>query len=164
MASRTQHFKGFSIVHGDINVKVDLSRFEKQYEEAQKELDKAVMESMEPFMPQVTGTFIKITKEISDSLVGTGIVCAAAPPYGRYLYEGKVMVDSETGRGPYSIPNGPGEYVLRYRKGAELIATNRPLDYSKHPNPNAQDHWFDAAKAKDCKKWVKTVKRIAGGG
>ena len=135
--SKTNHFKGFSIVDGNIRVKVDLKRFEKQYQKAQYELDNAVMTSMVPYMPMQTGTFINLTKVMSSALAGSGTVVAAAPPMGRYLYEGKVMVDSETGKGPRKIPTGDGGFVLRFNKGAKLIATDRPLNYNNKANPKA---------------------------
>ena len=148
MASRTFHFKGFSFVQGDIKVKVNLSRFERQYRDAQFFLDSQVMTDMVPYMPHDTGTFINLTRAQSAALAGTGTVIAAAPPMGRFLYEGKVMVDPETGS-PFA------------RKGAKKVETERPLTYS---NPKATPHWFDAAKKKHGKSWVKGVKRRAGGG
>ena len=162
--SKTYHFKSFSIVDGEIEVKVSLSRFEKQFQQAQYQLDGNVMNSMVPFMPHLNGTFINTTRAASAAIQGTGRVYAAFGPQGRYLYEGKVMVDSETGKGPYKIATGPDEYVLRFRKGAKLVATDRPLRYTKTHNPAVTDHWFDAAKQRDGKEWVKNVKRIAGGG
>ena len=164
MASRTQHFKGFSIVQGDIKANVSLARFEKQFEQAQFWLDSQVMTDMVPFMPMDTHTFINETRAKSASLAGTGLVCAGIGPMGRYLYEGKVMVDSETGKGPARIPTGPNEYIYRFRAGSKLIPTNRPLKYSTHAHPNVTDHWFDAAKTAHLKDWVRGVKRIAGGG
>ena len=164
MANNIHHFKGFSIVDADIRVNLDMSRISKQMNDAQYWLDSYVMECMEPLMPKQTGTFIHVTEGISQSLAGTGIVCAAAPPMGRYLYEGKVMVDKATGKGPMKIPNGPGEYILRFREGAVLEATNRPLHYSTHANPAVTDHWFDEAKKIHGKEWVEEVKKIAGGG
>ena len=160
--SKIKHFKGFSIVDGDIRITLNMNRFERQFQRAQYQLDGAVMNSMVPFMPRINGTFINVTREQSTSLQGTGMVVAAAAPQGRYLYMGKVMVDRDTGKGPYKIPTGPGgEYVLRFRKGARLSATNRPLKYSY---PKARSHWFDVAKQKDGKKWVRGVKETAGGG
>lgn len=158
--SKMFHFPKWSLVEGDIKVDVSLNRFEKQFQEAQWELDGMVMNSMVPFMPMNDGNFIKLTKERSAALQGTGKVVAGAPPQGRYLYMGVAMVDKETGRGPFYIP-GVG---YRYRKGTELIPTNRPLNYDKSKHPNATDHWFDAAKEKDGAKWIKGVKKIAGGG
>lgn len=149
----------------DARLELDLSRFEKQFQDAQFALDSMVMTSMKPFMPMETGTFYNLTKARSDALAGSGLVCAAAPPYGRYLYEGKKMVDSKTGKGPRKIPNGPGgECILRYRPGAKLVATSIPLNYNRNKNPNVTDHWFDAAKAKDGDNWVKVAKSIAGRG
>ena len=160
--SKIKHFKGFSVVDGDIRVTLDMSRFEEQFRRAQYQLDGAVMSSMVPFMPMITGSFINATRAASASIQGSGEVYAAYAPQGRYLYMGKVMVDRDTGKGPYKIPTGPGgEYVLRFRKGATLVPTNRPLKYS---SPRAQSHWFDVAKEKDGKTWVKNVKKTAGGG
>ena len=68
--------------------------------------------------------------------------------WGRFLYEGKVMVDPVTGS-PWA------------RKGAKKVVTERPLTYS---NPKATPHWFDTAKDAHGIAWVKGVKQIAGGG
>lgn len=163
--SKIKHFKGFSIVDGDIRVTLNMNRFERQFQRAQYQLDGAVMNSMVPFMPHQNGTFIQNTRAASAAVQGSGEVYAAYGIQGRYLYEGKVMVDRDTGKGPMKIPTGPGgEYVLRYRKGAKLVATDRPLQYTKSHNPKAQSHWFDAAKKADGKKWIRDVKKTAGGG
>ena len=148
MASRTLHFPGFSIVSGDIKADVSLNRFEKQFQEAQFWLDGQVMNDMVPYMPHRDGIFVNLTRMRSASLQGTGKVVAGAPPQGRFLYEGKVMIDPVTGS-PWA------------RKGAKKVVTERPLTYS---NPKATPHWFDTAKDAHGKEWVKGVKRIAGGG
>lgn len=164
MPSREFHFKSISIVKGDMRVEVSLERFEGQFQRAQYYIDSTVMASMERFMPKRDGIFINNTKAMSASLAGTGTVVAAAPPFGRYLYEGKVMVDSVTGKGPRKIPTGPNEFVWRYKKGAKLVPSSRDLNYFKDANPDATDHWFDAAKEQYKDDWIKGVKRIAGGG
>lgn len=148
MASQTTHFPSFSIVEGDIKIKVDLSRFEKQYQEAQFWLDSQVMNDMVPYMPHQTGTFVNLTRAQSASLAGSGEVVAAAPPMGRFLYEGKVMVDPVT-KSPWA------------RKGAKKVLTERDLTYS---NPKATPHWFDTAKQNHGKSWIDGVKKRAGGG
>lgn len=132
----------------DIELDVDLSRFEKQYGKAQYALDSMIMTSMQPYMPHRTGTFINVTKAMSAAIAGSGNVIAAAPPMGRFLYEGKVMVDEKTGS-PWARP------------GAKKVVTDRDLKYS---NPKATPHWFDTAKENHGKSWVKAVKNIAGGG
>ena len=131
-----------------VDMHIDLGRFEKQYHKAQYELDSTVMKDMVPYMPHDTGTFINVTKAMSAALAGTGKVVAAAPPMGRFLYEGKVMVDPVT-NSPWARP------------GAKKVVTDRDLKYS---NPKATPHWFDTAKEKHGKSWVKLVKKEAGGG
>ncbi len=137
--------------NADIELDVDLSRFEKQYGKAQRVLDRAVMASMVPYMPHQTGTFINVTRALSAAIAGSGTVIAAAPPMGRFLYEGKVMVDQKT--------NSPWA-----RKGAKKIVTDKNLDYDKNHNPKVQAHWFDAAKKSHGASWVEAVKKQAGGG
>lgn len=144
MISKIKH----SVKKNDIQFDVDFSRFEKQYEAAQYALDNMVMTSMVPYMPQQTGTFINVTKSMSASLAGSGTVVAAAPPMGRFLYEGKVMVDPAT-NSPWARP------------GAKKVVTDRDLTYSA---PKATPHWFDTAKKNHGRSWVKAVKKIAGGG
>lgn len=131
-----------------IELDVDLSRFEKQYEKAQYALDSMVMTYMQPYMPHQTGTFINVTKAMSAAIAGSGTVVAAAAPMGRFLYEGKVMVDPLTGS-PWA------------RAGAKKVVTDRDLKYS---NPKATPHWFDTAKKNHGASWVKVAKRYAGGG
>ena len=145
-------------------MEIDLKRVENNIRFAQYGLDSMIMTDMVPYMPMDTGQFINVTRAMSQAIAGSGTVAAAAPPFGRYLYEGKVMVDSVTGKGPMKIPDGPGAYVLRFRKGAKLKATDRPLQYSKSAHQEAQDHWFDAAKKQNLSKWVKQTKKMAGGG
>ena len=148
MASKMFHFDGYSIVKGDIRVDISLDRFSKQFQDAQYWLDGQVMNDMVPFMPHRGGLFINNTRMQSASVQGTGKVYAAYCPQGRFLYEGKVMVDPETGS-PWARP------------GAKKVVTDRDLTYS---NPNATPHWFDTAKEKYGDTWVKEVKKIAGGG
>ena len=134
-----------------IELDVDLSRFDKQYGEAQWLLDNMVMTSMEPYMPKRTGTFINVTKAMSASIAGSGTVVAAAPPFGRFLYEGKVMVDPET--------NSPWA-----RKGAKKVVTDKDLVYDESANPDVTSHWFETAKKNHLDEWLKDVKKTAGGG
>lgn len=157
MASKITHFPKFSIVEGDIKVKVNLSRFERQYQEAQYALDGMVMKSMEPYIPKQGGVLYARTIGESAALQGTGLVCAAAGPYGRFIYEGKTMVDILTGS-PWARKDAKKVLVSQY-SGQTNAKEN--LTYS---NARTVPHWFDEAKKKDCKEWVKSVKRIAGGG
>ena len=135
----------------DGSMKIDLGRFEGQYTKAQYMLDSMVMDSMVSYMPMQTGTFINVTRAMSQAIAGSGKVVAAAPPMGRFLYEGKVMVGERT-KSAFA------------EKGERKVVVERSLQYSRHAHPNVTDHWFDAAKGAHGKTWVKKTKQVAGGG
>jgi len=139
--------KDIHIVDGNIKIDISLKRLNANLDRAQWWLDNQVMTDMVPYMPMQTGTFINNTRARSAAVAGSGIVCAASKPMGRFLYEGVVMVDPETGS-PWARP------------GAKKIVTAQPLTYS---NPKATPHWFETAKKNHGKEWVKGVKKIAGG-
>lgn len=144
----------------DINLDVDLSRFNQQYGDAQYRFDSQIMTSMVPFMPMVTNTFINVTRGLSAAVAGSGHVYAAAPPFGQFLYEGKVMVDPGTGS-TYARPGAKKVLVSQY---SGKTAAKENIEYSKTAHPKATSHWFDAAKRADGKKWINKAKRTAGGG
>ena len=153
------HFEKFSVVDGDIKINLNLSRMENNFNKAQFALDSAVMTSMVPFMPMEDGSFINETRARSASIAGTGQVCAAAPPQGRFLYEGKTMVDEETGS-PWARKDARKVLVSQY-SGKTRAREN--LQYTKTKHPKAQDHWFEAAKKQDEQSWIRTAKKVAGG-
>lgn len=155
MMSRMKHFPKYSIVLAHMRVELDLGRLGKRLAEAQEWLGQQVLQGCRAKMPLRTGSLQQrsYTEDGGRKVIFQG-------PYARYLYGGKVMVDSVTGKGPRKIPTGPNEYVLRFRKGATLRATDRPLKYTRS---EARDHWFDAAKAEYGDQWVAGIKRMFGG-
>lgn len=136
-------------------VTVDLSRVEGNLSKAQYKLDNAVMTSMEPFMAHQSGTFINTTKAMSAAIAGTGKVVAAAPPMGRFLYEGKTMVDEVTGS-PWARAGAKKVLVSQY---AGKTNAKPYLTYSH----GRTSHWFEKAKEKDLHEWVKIAQEAAGG-
>lgn len=157
MASKTTHFKGFSVVDGDIKIKLNLTRFHKQFQRAQYQLDGNVMNSMVPFMPMVNGTFIDVTRAASAAIQGSGTVYAAYGPAARFLYQGKNMVSTVTGS---TWAKKGTKKVLVSQYGGKTNAKEN-LTYSR---AGAKALWFDAAKKKDGKSWIKQAKKTAGGG
>lgn len=160
MASKITHFKGFSVVDGDIKIKLNLTRFDKQFQRAQYQLDGNVMNSMVPFMPMVTGDFVDVTRAASAAIQGTGQVYAAYGSQGRFLYMGKTMVSSVTGS---TWATKGTKKVLASQYGGKTKA-KEDLQYTKTAHPKAQAKWFDAAKQADGKSWIKQAKKTAGGG
>lgn len=147
MAKKIHHFENFSIITDVVDIKVDMSRIEDNFNKAQYDLDSAIMTSMEPFMPMQSGQFISVTKEMSAAVAGTGQVVAAAPPSGRFLYEGQAMVGVKS-RSAWA------------KKGEKKETTGKTLTYAR----GRTSKWFDKAKAKDGDNWVRLVKKTAGGG
>lgn len=149
--TRIHHFENYSIIKAGIEINLDMSRIEGNFNKAQYELDSAIMTSMVPFMPMETGSFINKTKAESAAIAGSGQVVAAVPPSGRFLYEGKVMI-GERSKSAWA------------KKGERKVTTKKNLQYTKNKNPKARSHWFDAAKKQDLDSWVELVKKTAGGG
>lgn len=145
-----KHFKDFSVEKMNVKIKLDMSGLDEAIQRAQYALDGAIMQSMIPFMPKVNGNFIQRTVAKSAAVQGTGIVYAGVGPEGRFLYEGKVMVDPVTG----------STYA---RQGAKKIVTERELNYNKLENPDVQKEWFLAAKRKDMKEWEDAMNRAIKG-
>lgn len=144
----------------DIEMDVDLSRFNRQYGRAQWLLDNQVMTDMEPFMPKETNTFINVTRGLSAAIAGSGKVYAAAPPFGHYLYEGKTMVDITTGS-PWARRGAKKVYVSQFSRRTNA---KERLEYFEGEHPRVTSHWFDAAKRAYGTRWIRRARQIAGGG
>lgn len=148
-------FPKISYSDGGVHVTVDLRALDQRMREAQQWLGDRVLEDCKACMPLLTGSLQQRSHTEDD---GKKVVFPG--PYARYQYGGKVMVDSVTGKGPRKIPTGPSEYILRFRKGAKLVATDRPLKYS---NPQAVPQWFEHAKRQNKQFWIDGVKEKIGG-
>lgn len=148
-------FPNISYDNGSVHVTVDLRAYEARTKKAQQWLGDRVLEDCKTCMPLLTGDLQQRSHTEDD---GKRVIFPG--PTAGYLYRGKVMVDRETGKGPHKIPTGPGEYNLRFRKGAKLVPTTRNLNYS---NPQAVPEWFEHAKEKHKQFWIDGVKEILGG-
>lgn len=131
-----------------VHIHINTSFYGERLRKAQYWLDNQVMTDMVPLMPRQTGTFINTTRAQSAALAGTGKVVAAAPPMGRFLYEGRVMVGKDSGS-PWA------------RAGEKKVVTDRALTFS---SPGAVSHWFDAAKETHLQEWIDGVKKVMGDG
>lgn len=90
-----------------------------------------VLRRMIKYMPMETGAMTKTTVIQSDTKIVT------ETPYAFYVYYGNRMVNAKTGKGPRWIP-GVG---WRWPKGATLVATSQPLNYTKTFHPLAGPYW-----------------------
>ena len=106
-----------------------------------------VMKDTSQYVPFLTGSLNARTHVVGNTIIYPG-------PYARYLYYGKVMVDSATGKGPMKIP----EVGYRFHKGATLMPTSRNLTYTKDFHRKATARWFEVSKARNLKKWERILK------
>lgn len=92
----------------------------------------------EPFVPARTKSLANRTQVVDSSVIYPG-------PYARFLYNGKLMIDPETGS-------------AWARKGATKVVTGTDLNISTAVHSQAQAHWFEASKAQNMEEW----ERVAG--
>lgn len=92
-----------------------------------------------PFVPALTGSLTERTRVVGNAIIYPG-------PYARFLYNGKVMVDPNTG----------STYAP---KGGTKVLTDRNLVFTKTMHPQAQSHWFEASKAQNLDKWLRVAEK-----
>lgn len=141
-------FKDYSFSRDGVTIRISVARPNRNLKRAQMWLEQQVMNDMLPFMPMSTGDFQRRTRSANTVMLGSGKVMAAAPPFGRFLYMAKVMVDPVTGS-PWA------------RKGAKKVVTSRELTFS---HPGAVARWFEAAKAVKLESWKRGVATILNSG
>ncbi len=141
MASITVNLKGFD------EIQKKLARASSRAEHL---LAVQVQKDTEPYVPALTLSLTNRTQVIGNTIVYPG-------PYARYLYNGKVMIDPEGG---IKTVNENGVEVVRFRKGAKLVETDRDLKIQQTVHPYAQAHWFEASKANNKDKWIRVGGRM----
>lgn len=147
----------YTIITSKARVDVDISRFDGQMERAQMWLGTQVLQDCLPYVPIGASGSLRQRSHVDEK--GRKVVFPG--PYARMQYGGVVMVDSVTGKGPRRIPLGPGgETIFRYRKGAKLKPSDRPLVYT---SPTARAHWFEVAKAENLDHWLAQASKLMGG-
>lgn len=147
-----RHEEGPNLV---IDMHVSFRRLERNLGRAQKLLDSAIMDDMVPYMPMITGSFVQLTKARSAATAGTGEICAAAPPMGRFLYEGKGMVGEESGS-PYAKADERKVLVSKY---TGITNAHENLQYTTTFHPDVTAKWFEVAKKAHKREWIKKVNK-----
>lgn len=103
-----------------------------------------VAKDTSPFVPALTGSL-----DIRTRVDGSNVIYPG--PYARFLYNGKVMVDPNTG----------STYAP---KGGTKVVTDRDLVFNQTVHPQAQDHWFEASKAQNLDKWERVAEKAVKDG
>ncbi|MDO4864638.1 MAG: hypothetical protein Q4A05_10765 [Ruminococcus sp.] len=98
------------------------------------------------------------------------VLITGSPQARRLYYHPELMVDSQTGAGPFPIKDKKGNVKgFRYRKGAHLVPDpkGRMLNFQKGKNANAGTHWLEPYISGDKKdfirdKYIELFRRRAG--
>lgn len=126
---------------------------------AEHALATQVLKDTEPFVPADTKSLSNRAHiegyTAFDYGPGSGNVIVYPGPYARYLYYGKVMVNSATGKGPMHFVDKDGNEQIKFPKGSTLRPTDRNLKISKEVHKQACSHWFEASKAQNLQKWLR---------
>lgn len=130
-----------------------MKKLERAGPRAAHALANQIAKDTEDFVPALAKSLSNRTQVVENKIVYPG-------PYARYLYYGKVMVDAATGKGPMKIVSKNGSEVIRFRKGATLKPTDRPLKIQKSVHQHATDHWFEASSTKNMDKWERVSERL----
>ena len=140
-------FPNYHFDQDGVTIRINMKRSNANLARAQIWLEQQIMNDMLPVMPLLTGSLQQRTRAMNTIMLGSGQVWAAAPPYGRFLYGGKVMVDPVTGS-PWA------------RKNAKKILTGRDLTFSR---PGAVARWFEAVKPAQLPRWKAGITKIING-
>lgn len=131
---------------GNVDIKIDTSRIDKNTKEAQKVLNMAVRKDCEPFVPHLNGG-LRGSVNFPEGIYG-GIL-EYNVPYAHYMYAGEL----------YLAANGSSWA----KKDEKKYPTGKPLHY--HPEgAGTTDHFFEKAKELHKDEWIKAVKREVGKG
>lgn len=125
-------------VHTDLSEKVAQS-LAKATTKAEHTLAIQVRKDTSPFVPALTGSLDIRTRVEGNMVVYPG-------PYARYLYHGKLMVDSNTGSAWAPL-------------GGTKVVTDQSLVFTKEVHPQAQAQWFEVSKAQNMNRWLKTASK-----
>ena len=136
---------------GNVDIKIDTKRIDKNLKEAQKLLNLAVKIDSEPLVPHLNGG-LRGSVNFPEGIYGG--VLEYNTPYAHYLYEGIVY-------GP-NIPIRDSEgNITGWYSPPKKHPMGRKLEYHE---PGTTDHWFEKSKEKNLKKWIRLVKDEAGKG
>lgn len=130
----------YLFVNGNIKVEINLSKFKEKLSQAQRGLAYQIIADTQDYVPFLQGDLSNSAKPNEDN---TQIIYKT--PYARYLYMGKLMVDS---RGSTWAKKHTKKHVV-----------NKDLTYSKEHHSKAGAKWYERSKEDNLENWINTVKK-----
>lgn len=138
---------------GNVDIKIDTSRIDKNIKEAQKLLNMQIVADCDPLIPFQQGA-LRNSVNYPEGIYG-GVI-EYNTPYAHYQYEGEVY-------GPNVPIYDTQGNITGYWSPPNKKPTGKKLQY--HPEGTERgDHWFEKAKAQHKDDWVDLVKKTVGKG
>lgn len=134
---------------GNVEIKFNDKRIERNMKEAQKLLNLAVRTDCEPLVPLMNGQ-LRRSATFPEGVYGG--VLEYNTPYAHYQYEGIVY-------GPNIPIRDAGGNITGWYSPPSKHPTGRPLTYH---TAGTGDHWFETAKQRHGADWLRRVKQTAG--
>lgn len=128
-----------SLIKTNVYMSIGTDMFKAPCSKAENVLAIQVEKDTRPFVPNRTGSLVQRTYVDRNKIIYPG-------PYARFLYNGKLMVDPNTG----------STYAP---KGGTKVLTDKDLVFYRTVNPQAQSHWFEASKAQNMDKWERVYRK-----
>lgn len=129
---------------GNVSIKIDTKRIDRNLKEAQRVLNIAVKKDCEPLVPHLNGG-LRGNVNFPEGIYGG--VLEYNSPYANYLYQGEL----------YLAANG-SSWAKKHEK---KYPAGKQLEYHES---GTTDHWFEIAKQKHASEWIKAVKDEMGKG
>lgn len=137
--SKVHHFKKYSVVKPNFEVEIDGNSLAEKFSKAQNDLNNQIISDTAEYVPMSQGILSNsVHEEHGDEIVWNG-------PYARFLYMGKLMLDSRGSS--WALPNTKKHVV------------NKDLKYSKEAHSKAGPKWFERAMDEHKNNWIETVKK-----
>ncbi|MDE7183410.1 MAG: minor capsid protein [Lachnospiraceae bacterium] len=126
---------------GNVNIKIDTKRIDKNIRNAQAVLNEAVGNDCKPLVPHLNGG-LQGSFRYGNGDIHSGFVEWTAP-YSHFQYVGFVRTDER------------GRVWVGEKEEKPILHKDWPLDRSKG---GGESEWFEVAKKNNLKKWEKLVK------
>lgn len=140
---------------GNVSIKLNTKRIDRNVMEAQKLLNLAVRTDCEPLVPLLNGQ-LRRSANFPEGVYGG--VLEYNTPYAHYQYVGKVY-----GPNIPKIDEMTGEIIGWYSpKGKAKHPTGRMM--ANYSEPGTGPEWFEKAKERHGDKWLRLVREEAGKG
>lgn len=132
---------------GNVNIKIDTKRIDKNIRNAQAVLNEAVGNDCKSLVPHLNGD-LQRSFRYGNGDIHSGFVEWTAP-YSHFQYVGFVRTDER------------GRVWVGKKEEKPILHKDRPLTYHE---PGTTSEWFEVDKKNNLKKWEKLVRDEMGKG